>query len=149
MRLSWAQVGQVEPKLGPSWPKLGPNWGQVGQVGAKVKPSWVKLEPCWTKLDPSWVHVGCLEVFLIPSRGFWRPCWLQVGSSGKHVGSKLRVWGPLVLTCKSYVPYGQDVKKHSKTYAFLMVFGVGRLEIEAKLVMLRYFLVILAPSWGS
>ena len=54
-------LGQVGPKLAPSWPQVGACWpklAQVGQVGPKWASKWPQVGPCWLMLAPSWPHDG-------------------------------------------------------------------------------------------
>ena len=67
---------------------------------------------------------------MAPSEELWGPCWLQPGAPWSHIGSNFEE---------------SDVKNQQKHQQF-NVFLVGRFEIEAKLVMVGPFLVILAQS---
>ena len=50
-------LGQVGPKLAPSWPQVapkfahvGPSWPKLAQVGPKLVPIWAQVVSCWLML---------------------------------------------------------------------------------------------------
>ena len=73
------QVGAKLGLVGPSWAKLGPV---VAEFGAKLGPSWARLDQVgtsWVQAGPGWANLG-------PVGAKSGPSWGQVGAKLDQVG---------------------------------------------------------------